>query len=244
MFARMASLVHRITERNLEDVFGRAPYLFVVVDRVPSPPLPKGFAGYFDDRWPEQFAFGTMWRGEWPEGRLAQVLASAVGPLRSGVKDGLYLCEAGLVVAHHGGQLRPASASWAADAEELAARARVEASRSAVGLSAVELERLRQLAAYFEPIVERRLRVRVDPPPRDVHEEARSESGPADAYAVLGVPSTATDDEVRAAYKQALKLNHPDKVAHLSPALQQFAQQQTLAIRTAYDQIAARRGLR
>jgi hypothetical protein len=39
-----------------------------------------------------------------------------------------------------------------------------------------------------------------------------------------------------------MKLNHPDKVAHLSPALQQFAQQQTLIAKHAYDTILGMRG--
>jgi hypothetical protein len=65
-----------------------------------------------------------------------------------------------------------------------------------------------------------------------------------DPYEVLGVASTCTDDELRSAYKQALKLNHPDRVAHLSPALQAFALAQTQAIRLAWDTLEKKRNLK
>jgi len=64
-----------------------------------------------------------------------------------------------------------------------------------------------------------------------------------DPYEVLGVEPACSDEELRAAYKQALKLNHPDRVAHLSPALQAFALAQTQAIRQAWDILEKKRGL-
>lgn len=243
----MAPVVLRITERNLDDAFARAPYLLAAVERVPSAPLPKGLPAYLDQRYPERFTFGTFWRGEWSAERLAHVLQTSLGPLRAGVKDGLYLCEAGFVIGHHVGQLRPASASWAADGDERAARERVTASAAARGLSAVDLERLCQLVGYFEPILERRQRP-VEPEPQAWTSREPAAPSPApvsgEPYAVLGVSPSATDEEVRAAYKNALKLNHPDKVAHLSPALQRFAQQETLKVLAAWEAIAGRRGLR
>jgi DnaJ-domain-containing protein 1 len=245
----MPPVVHRITERNVRDVFERSPYVLAIVDRTPNAALPKGLAAYFDQRAPERFTFGSFWRGEWATERLDQMLRSSVGALRNGIRDGLYLCEAGTVIAFHGGQLRPSSASWAADPDERAARERVDGSPARAGLTAVELERLHQLVAYFDPILERRQRAggdsnpyvytHTEPPPAPVPPPVTDE-----AYAVLGVAVTATDDEVKAAYREQLKLNHPDKVAHLSPALQQFAQQQTLKVRAAWDAIAARRGIR
>lgn len=69
------------------------------------------------------------------------------------------------------------------------------------------------------------------------------EPAPGDPYGVLGVSSDCSDDELRAAYKAALKLNHPDRVAHLSPALQAFALAETQNIRTAWETLKERRGL-
>lgn len=63
-----------------------------------------------------------------------------------------------------------------------------------------------------------------------------------DPYEVLGVPPTCTDQELKAAYRQAIKANHPDRVAHLSPALQRFALEQTLLIQQAWDALKGGRG--
>ncbi len=52
----------------------------------------------------------------------------------------------------------------------------------------------------------------------------------------------ATLKQVTVAYRDHVKLNHPDKVAHLSPALQKFAEQQTIALTQAYQRIKS--GLR
>jgi DnaJ-class molecular chaperone len=60
---------------------------------------------------------------------------------------------------------------------------------------------------------------------------------------VLGVPRDCSDDELRSAYKSALKMNHPDRVAHLSPALQAFALAETQNIRTAWEALKELRGL-
>ena len=87
-----------------------------------------------------------------------------------------------------------------------------------------------------------------DGPTYHKREERRTRMDPPkpaqpDPYTVLGVSPDCSDDELRTAYKQALKMNHPDRVAHLSPALQAFALAQTQAIRDAWDVLKARRGL-
>ena len=65
-----------------------------------------------------------------------------------------------------------------------------------------------------------------------------------DPYAVLEIHRGATDDEVRQAYRRAMRLNHPDKVAHLSKAIQDFALQQTVRIQQAWQILCEDRGLR
>ena len=71
---------------------------------------------------------------------------------------------------------------------------------------------------------------------------ARAGVPPLDPFALLGVAPTATDAELKAAYREQLKLNHPDKVAHLSRELQQVALERTQAIRQAFDTIENPRG--
>jgi predicted Fe-S protein YdhL (DUF1289 family) len=73
----------------------------------------------------------------------------------------------------------------------------------------------------------------------DAQREARERRDRAapdifDPYAVLGVPRTATKDEIRAAYKEAMTKYHPDKVAHLGEDLQTVAREKALALNHAY----------
>lgn len=68
-------------------------------------------------------------------------------------------------------------------------------------------------------------------PPPDI---GTGDEGP---YGVLETTSAATDDEVKAAYLHQLKLNHPDRVAHLSAAIQRTAHDETLRIQRAYEEI-------
>jgi len=74
----------------------------------------------------------------------------------------------------------------------------------------------------------------------------RSRSGPgsadgdtraADAYAVLGVPRSASPEEIRAAYRARMQEYHPDKVAHLGAELQQLALEKSQQIQRAYHQL-------
>lgn len=44
--------------------------------------------------------------------------------------------------------------------------------------------------------------------------------------------------EVKAAYKAKMMLNHPDKLANLDPELQKIAQERTIAIKDAYEQLS------
>ena len=57
-----------------------------------------------------------------------------------------------------------------------------------------------------------------------------------DPYAVLGVPPSATDDEVKKAYRRMAKKYHPD--IHPEPAI---AEKKMAEINAAYDQIQAQR---
>jgi DnaJ-domain-containing protein 1 len=257
----MAAVVTRILQRNVDSVFERTPYVLVRLDRA-NAAFPRGIAEYLDRRFPELVRFGLMSRADWPEGHLASMFQSSLGPLRGGVRDGFYLFAGGHVVGFHGTAFRPPSVAYGNDPEEVATRERVERSPAAVGLTATEKEQLRQLVAYFEPIVERRQQAAgfgddgttqssrdsydytyrdtaPPPPPRSTPAPAPSADDP---YVILGIAPGATPEEIKAAYKNQLKLNHPDKVAHLSPALQAFAQQQTLAVKSAYETLIRRTG--
>jgi DnaJ like chaperone protein len=62
------------------------------------------------------------------------------------------------------------------------------------------------------------------------------------AYAVLEISPSATDEEVKAAYRRMAMKNHPDKVASLGSEVQKAAEQKFRQIQEAYETIKKERG--
>jgi DnaJ like chaperone protein len=63
------------------------------------------------------------------------------------------------------------------------------------------------------------------------------------AYTVLGISPSATDDEVRTAYRKMAMKNHPDKVATLGPDVQKAAAEKFRQVQEAYESIKKERGM-
>ncbi len=68
----------------------------------------------------------------------------------------------------------------------------------------------------------------------------------AAAYQTLGVASTATDAEIKTAYRRLMKENHPDKLVArgLPENMIRMAQEKVQQINVAYDAIKAARGIK
>lgn len=67
-----------------------------------------------------------------------------------------------------------------------------------------------------------------------------------DAYTVLGVEDTASDAEIKKAYRRLMNQHHPDKLVAkgLPEEMMKLATEKTQEIKKAYEQIKASRGLR
>lgn len=64
------------------------------------------------------------------------------------------------------------------------------------------------------------------------------------AYTVLEISPSATDDEVRAAYRRMAMKNHPDRVSTLGPEVQKAAAERFQQIHDAYETIKKQRGMK
>lgn len=80
------------------------------------------------------------------------------------------------------------------------------------------------------------------------HRQAGSDQRPsvADAYAILNIDETASDAEVKKAYRRLTSEHHPDKLAAkgLPPEMMKLAEEKTHEIRSAYERIRAERGFK
>jgi restriction system protein len=72
---------------------------------------------------------------------------------------------------------------------------------------------------------------------RQENGENASNGGAFDPYAVLGVSTTATKEDIRSAYRTGMSQYHPDKVAHLGIELQELARRKALELNRAYEML-------
>lgn len=71
----------------------------------------------------------------------------------------------------------------------------------------------------------------------------REESLSSNAYTILGVDASATDEEVKKAYREMAKKNHPDLVSNLGEEVHQAAEKKFQEINEAYETIKKQRGI-
>jgi preprotein translocase subunit Sec63 len=63
-----------------------------------------------------------------------------------------------------------------------------------------------------------------------------------DPYAVLGIRSEASNEELEQAYRRRISEYHPDRVAHAAQEIRDMADERSREINQAYDQIKRQRG--
>lgn len=63
------------------------------------------------------------------------------------------------------------------------------------------------------------------------------------AYKILGIDSSANDEEVKKAYREMAKKNHPDLVSNLGEEVRQAAEKKFQEINAAYESIKKQRGM-
>ena len=100
------------------------------------------------------------------------------------------------------------------------------------GVRQAEVEKLREIAGY--------LRLG----PRDFESIKAMFFESADtAYTILEIERTATDDEVKKAYRNMAKKYHPDRVNTQDEAIKKGAEEKFKQVQKAYEQIQKERGL-
>ncbi len=72
---------------------------------------------------------------------------------------------------------------------------------------------------------------------RSSRAQAEASEGSFDPYEILSIDSSASGEEIQAAYKARMHEYHPDKVAHLGKELQKVAHRKAVEIQQAYEQL-------
>lgn len=74
--------------------------------------------------------------------------------------------------------------------------------------------------------------------------KSNSTSALNNAYAILEITASATNEEIKKAYRKLAKIHHPDRVMHLGVEFQKMAKAKFQKIADAYDLLKTRRGFK
>ncbi len=72
---------------------------------------------------------------------------------------------------------------------------------------------------------------------RSSRAQAEASESSFDPHEILGIDSSASGEEIQAAYRARMHEYHPDKVAHLGEELQKVSHRMAVEIQQAYEQL-------
>ena len=107
----------------------------------------------------------------------------------------------------------------------------IDLAKSDGSISQSEIDKLAEIARYLGVQQWERLR-------------ALFEDSSDQAYKVLGIEPSATNEEIKKAYRSLAKTYHPDKVITDDPALKAGAEEKFKQIQKAYDTLQKERGIK
>jgi len=235
----------RLSPRSFQEDITETLYALVYIDGSGMPKFHAGVAEFFMSAYPKLFTCGVLAARALRDDRWWEAeFQTSVGPLRNDRRRGYYLFEGGLIIGHHNGEPRRAAAAWTEISEDMEKRIRIYGFRGA-RVSAEDMEAARQIISYLDEIVDGRQQQSGWGAEPDVDPVIAPPSSTVtvglDPFVILGIPHDASDADIKAAYRKQMKLNHPDKVTHMSQAIQDFAKAQVVSIKSAYDRITGMR---
>lgn len=218
--------------------------------------FPKILREHFDQEYPGAFQFGTFnrtlvkvdawWRKHFSNGTVVIPLLGKLG------QEGYYLFVEGVPITYSSGRKGRKNALTSADIEDAGAALAYVVHQDAKVFANAMAERLERIGTVvaddFESfirfankaeVISRRAAQR---PAREAP-QAPIRSAPPDDFALFGVTSTASNEELRKAHRDTVQKYAPDKVMHMALEFQELATERMKAINAAWERIKNKRGL-
>ena len=224
-----------VTQANFESLVTSREFLILRLESV-YPQIDPRLIDYLEGSYPGKASYGTLEPSSipisiWWENRFSSCLGKLKYP--SEVQAGYYVFHRGKINSWHSGQ-PPAAVLQTTD-------------RSGLGifLNCLEIldansddKRIDTVSRFLDKAMRS----------GSIEQKATTASSPqttghaeSDPFKFLAVAHSATNADIKKAYRARMAESHPDKVAHLSARLREAAAQETIAIQLAFDTIRKKR---
>lgn len=252
MSGSLVQRLQRISQHSFSAFISSAEFALVKVGSVLDLHFPDVVAKYFDGEYPGRFAYGTLdqsevlWAFWWKKH-----FGSLHGVLRDdSATPGLYLFHLSKVAAFHPAQVEPPAIDEGAvvrTAVRIFADLYLGTKLTTRALDDHIADSMRPAIQFLDGVVQKLIRSQGAGPETRARSQHRDPVQPAveaekDPYEVIGVPRSATNDEVKRAFREKIARNHPDKVQHMSREFQDLADKRMKSITAAFEKIKQLRG--